>query len=76
MSAKDSMGKSTENLDEQAGAAPSERFLDEVDSTEFGTTDEDASAEEPSAEGSSDAPDPDTTGEGSNTEDEKQEAGQ
>lgn len=45
MSAKDSMGKPTENLDEAAGAAPTERFLDEVDSTEFGTTDEEPEGE-------------------------------
>jgi hypothetical protein len=45
MATKDSMGKSTENLDEAAGAAPSERFLDEVDTTQFGTTDEESEDE-------------------------------
>lgn len=40
MSTEDSMRKSTENLDHEAGAAPSSEYLDKVDPDEFGRQDE------------------------------------
>ncbi len=40
MSTEDNIRKSTENLDKAAGSAPSNEFLDKVDTTDFGTNDE------------------------------------
>lgn len=56
MSTEDNIRKSTENLDEAAGAAPSKEFLDKVDATDFGTTDEvaDRSEDDSTAEDSDD----------------------
>lgn len=48
-STADSMSKATENLDHEAGAAPSAEYLNKVDTDEFGQTDEtsnDADADE------------------------------
>lgn len=46
MSTEDNIRKSTENLDEAAGGAPSNEFLQKVDATDFGTTDEAADESE------------------------------
>lgn len=39
-STADSMRKATENLDHEAGGAPSSEYLDKVDTDDFGRSDE------------------------------------
>ncbi|MCU4299084.1 hypothetical protein D3I60_18730 [Brevibacterium permense] len=57
-STADSMRKATENLDHEAGGAPSSEYLDKVDTDDFGRSDETAEDEnrEDEEDGPADSP--------------------